>query len=262
MILTQSAIRQIEQVQSVMGGFILQTPPSTVRAATWIEAGLKPISLRIQACHIMFAWSAANGKNYKLTSAVFQDIMLDGTDPWAKEIAKITRVIGPLLSFAQRYVVKKAMRDYTINSVLAVKQAQPSLDGMSIPTNWFHLQPHVSDSTLSKTLNRTRAGNLRLGNREFNVHGSQYKMCPLCPVNGLLIPLNEVHVLILCPMVAFEREASGLHAYILARLGILSATEVLRLYLGGDGCNVQGLMQRSRLIWVLVSRWLDLVGAL
>ena len=210
----------------------------------------------------MFAWSAANGKNYKLTSAVFQDIMLDDTDPWAKEIAKITRVIGPLLSFARRSEVKKAMTDYAINAVLAVKRAQPSLDEMSIPTNWFRLQPHVSDSALSKTLNRARAGNLRLGNREPNVHGSQYKLCPLCCTNGLLSPLNEVHVLILCPMVAFEREASGLRAYILARLRTLSAAEVLRLYLGGDGCNVQGLMHRSRVIWLLVSRWLDLVGVL
>ena len=41
----------------------------------------------------MFAWSASNGKKDKLTSAVFQDIMLDGTDPWAKEIAKITRLV-------------------------------------------------------------------------------------------------------------------------------------------------------------------------
>ena len=80
--------------------------------------------------------------------------MLDGTDPWVKEIAKITRVIGPLLSFARRSEVKKAMTDYAINAVLAVKQAQPSLNGMSIPTNWFRLQPHVSDSALSETLNR------------------------------------------------------------------------------------------------------------
>ena len=85
----------------------------------------------------MFAWSASNGHKDKLTSAVFQDIMLDDTDPWAKEIAKITRVIGPLLSFARRSEVKKAMTDYAINAVLAVKRAQPSLDGMSIPTNWF-----------------------------------------------------------------------------------------------------------------------------
>ena len=79
-------------------------------------------------------------------------------------------------------------------------------------------------------------------------------MSPLCRVHGLLVPLNEVHVLISCPTVAFERGASGLHNYIQARLATITTTEVLRLYLGGDGSTVPGLMQRSRVVWVLVSR--------
>ena len=100
-----------------------------------MDAGLKPISLPIQARQIMFAWSASNGKKDKLTSAVFQDIMLDGTDPWAKEIAKITRGLAHCCHLHGDLRLKKAMTDYAINAVLAVKRAQPSLDGMSIPTN-------------------------------------------------------------------------------------------------------------------------------
>ena len=50
--------------------------------------------------------------------------------------------------------------------------------------------------------------------------------------------------------------------YIQARLASLPAKEVLRLYLIGDGVLVPGMMQGSRVIWVLVSRWLEFVGTL
>ena len=137
------------------------------------------------------------------------------------------------------------MRTYAIEAIMAVNWSQPSLDGMSIPVHWFRLQPHVSDSALSWTLNRAKAGNLLLGNREPNEHGGQYKLCPLCRVQGLLVPLKEAHVLLSCPTVAFERGASGLQHYIQTKLASLPAKEVLWLYLGGDGVTVQGLVQRS-----------------
>ena len=97
------------------------------------------------------------------------------------------------------------------------------------------MQPHVSDSALSKILNRVWAGNLLEDNREPNIHGGQYKLCPICWVQGMLVSLNEVHVLISCPAVALERGAAGQQQYIQIRLVPTSSAEVvLCLYFGGN----------------------------
>ena len=116
------------------------TPRSTARAASWIEAGLKPISLRIQLCHVLCAWGAVSGKKDWLTTAVFQAIMQEGNDPWVKEITRVSSVVGPLTSFPRKLLVKKAMITYAIEAVMAVKWSQPSLDWMSIPVHWSRVR--------------------------------------------------------------------------------------------------------------------------
>jgi len=47
MSITRTTVKSVERLQRMVGNFILQTPSSTSKVATWIDAGLMPIQYRI-----------------------------------------------------------------------------------------------------------------------------------------------------------------------------------------------------------------------
>ena len=105
---------------------------------------------------------------------------------------------------------------------------------LSEPDKRFSLQPHVNDSSQSRTLNRFRAADVGLGNRHPNVLVFAYKECPLCLTGGSVFRLNEVHVALVCPAVRYTRRAKGIEVNQPGPLVYQNPVElIMRGYLGG-----------------------------
>ena len=79
-------------------------------------------------------------------------------------------------------------------------------------------------------LNKYRAGNSGLGNRLPNKFGSLYNLCPLCLHDGLMMKLNEEHVIASCPVVSYDRDVLEISAYFHAHSAGLSRK--FKVYLG------------------------------
>ena len=133
---------------------------------------------------------------------------------------------------------------------------------MPQPSTWFKIQPHVTDSAMSKVLNRTRAGNMELGNITKNRWGLQWKQGPWCLDKGVQQRLSEVHVILLCPVVKDERLRLGIKemCYGKWRNGAMEPQISLMGFLGQDGAHPAELLKRARLVHQLVEMWFSRVS--
>ena len=143
-----------------------------------------------------------------------------------------------------------------------MKGGYSSLAWMSEPIKWFTLQPHVNDSQESRTLNRFRTADLGLGNRRPNTWGFQYTDCLLCEEDGNGFILNELHVILCCPSVGFERWTRGIDKYIgeCHVRGLYSPGVILKEFFGGDGADNTTMMGRAKDLKCLHEAWLNLVA--
>ena len=89
-----------------------------------------------------------------------------------------------------------------------------------------------------KALKSCREGTAGLGNRQLNKLGKLDKEFPWCTSLGLTCKLDELHVLLDCPAVGYERYIKGISLYmdIKSRLSH-SHPRIMKDYLGGDGSN-------------------------
>ena len=111
-----------------------------------------------------------------------------------------------------------------------------SLSCLPLPTNWFVLQPHVNDSGECTTLNSCRVGN--------------------ATSIGVTIKLDELHVLLDCPAVSYERQVKGILSYIDTNSRLLySHQRIMKDYLGGDGSNAYTMAMRSQNIHFILETW-------
>ena len=69
----------------------------------------------------------------------------------------------------------------------------------------MRLNPCINDSKESAIVNRVKAGDAGLGNRRSNHLGLTYKMCPWCVSVGILVKLDEQHVILECPGAGYAR---------------------------------------------------------
>ena len=143
-----------------------------------------------------------------------------------------------------------------------MKGGYSSLVWMSEPIKWFTLQPHVNNSQESRTLNRFRTADLRLGNRRPNTWGYQYTDCLLCEEDGNGFILNELHVILCCPSVGFERWTRGIDKYIgeFHVQGLYSPGVIMKEFFGGDGADNTTMMGRAKDLKCLHEAWLNLVA--
>ena len=131
------------------------------------------------------------------------------TDPWTKQVNLILSRIGIQdISKVSRFQLKRIMDNSLIASIQQVKGSHSSLDGRlwaAEPEKWFCLNPCINDSKESAIVNRVKAGDDGLGNRRPNHLPLTYKMCPWCVSVGILVKLDEQHVILECPGAGYAR---------------------------------------------------------
>ena len=262
MTLGDATTKELEKVQRMVGNFILQVPDSSSKVAGWIDAGLLPIKYRLMLRKSLFYWKLCNKTKDVLLKECLQEVTDPGTeDQWFNDIKRIEEEIGTGIAGLTKTQVKTKVVDAAVQFVLYNKREHPSVTYMPQPTRWFVQQPHVTDSELSKVLNRTRAGNLGLGNRMKNRNDKQYKLCPWCKKQGVDVRLNEPHVILMCPAVndIQIQQKIKLHCPEEFREGHMNPRIALKYLLGEDGSKVAVLRERAKKIHCIKEAWLTRV---
>ena len=159
-------IAELEKIQGAVARFILQLPSSASKVSASMDAGMKPIDLRLKARQLMFVHTVTSPKKEKLVRMVIETVLTDKTDPWTAQVQEEINNL-PVRDFfsADRKQIKEIIKQYQINQVHIMKGGYSSQVWMCEPIKWFTLQPHMNDSQESRTLNRFRSADVGLGNR-------------------------------------------------------------------------------------------------
>ena len=176
--------------------------------------GLMPFGQRIHSRQVLFCHDLATKNRDPIVKEVASVVFTDPTDIWTLQTnATLSKLNIGSIQLVRKGTLRQMLMELHISENLSRKAALPSLLWMPKPVRWFSLQPHVNDSDEFKALSRFRAGDAGLGNRRPNVHGRSYKNCPWCKEMGATAALNELHVGVVCPEVAFARYTKGITQY-------------------------------------------------
>ena len=164
MVISKATIAELDKIQGAVARFVLQLPSSASKVSAYLDAGMKPIDLRLKARQLMFLHAATRPKKDKLVRMVVETILADKFDPWTAQVQEEINNL-PLRNFfsANRRLIKEVIKQYQIDTIRSKKGGFSSLAWMSEPVKWFTLQPHVNDSQESRTLNRFRSADVGLG---------------------------------------------------------------------------------------------------
>ena len=73
---------------------------------------------------------------------------------------------------------------------------------------------------------------------------------------GIRVLLNELHVILECPGSGHARRATGIYAFLKARLPLMTERAILIEFLGGgDGANVETMMLRGDWTLTVLEEW-------
>ena len=256
MVISKTTVKELEKIQHLISSFILQLPQSSSQVMGWMEAGLQPIQQRLDTRTVLYAHSLMTGKKDQLTKAVLGTTLADAADPWTKSLHTILEKVGIHdLGGSSRRAVRKQMREYHVSQIRQSKTEHTSLRWLTEPKEWFKLQPHINDSEQCRTLSRTRAGDTGLGNRRPNHLGITCKKCSWCSAVGIDVQLDELHVILNCPGSGHARRASGIYAFVEARLSVMTETDIMIEFLGGDSADVDTMMTRGKWIMTVLEEW-------
>ena len=205
---------------------------------------------------------AVNQSDSLITECLDEMSKEEEVDPWMEDIHSIEEELQASIVDLTKKELKAKIINAAAQFVLDQKRQHKSVDCMPQPSTWFKIQPHVTDSAMSKVLNRTRAGNMELGNITKNRWGLQWKQCPWCLDKGVQQRLSEVHVILLCPVVKDERLRLGIKemCYGKWRNGAMEPQISLMGFLGQDGAHPAELLKRARLVHQLVEMWFSRVS--
>ena len=240
MIISAMTVGVLEGIQGQVARFILQLPSSASGVAGFIDAGLKPMGEQIKERIGLYIWTIVNKRRDPILTSVFTSVMRSGEDAWAKLVQDLDPA-GSGLFLKPKSVVLRTILQAAIQTVTAKKREHVSLRYMPLPTNWFKLQPHVTDSLSSGYYAESGQGML-----DWVIEALMtYKLYPFCLQNGSSVALNEAHAILECPASAYVRRVSDLQAYVDAYAlgGGFLQSRVLRAYVGGDGVDVGALNQ-------------------
>ena len=139
-------------------------------------------------------------------------------------------------------MLKRRMREHHVSQLRQAKAGHSSLRWLTEPRDWFKLQSHINDSKQCAVLSRVRAGDTGLGKCRPNHLGLTYKECPWCSAVGIRVLLNELHVIHECLGSGHARRATGIYAFLEARLPVMTEHAIMKEFLGGRGTG-QTLLQ-------------------
>ena len=193
---------------------------------------------------------------------VMETVLNDPQDQWTTQLLNLCGEQGIAFLHNRSSVVRKAMHNSAVTTVLNLMREQISLWCLPQPVGWFKLQRHVNDSSLCGVLSRFRAGDAGLGNRRPTLAGNMYKLCPLCLAQGINSVLNEPNVVLQCQSVSYERWATGILDFPSTYSGLRKDHLVLKDYLGGDDAGNNVLHQRAQALSFMMDTWLGKVDQL
>jgi len=256
MVISKSTVRELEKIQHSVASFILQLPQSSSQVMGWMEAGLKPIQMRLDERALLFAHRLISKENDILLKTVAQTTMSDTMDQWTRRIKSLLIELGtPDLTQISRASLKKRIQSNQIIKLQMTKQSHSSLKWLSEPNKWFKPNPQVNDSKECAALNQFKAGDAGLGNRRPNHVGRTYKQCPWCYSLGVTAKLDEQHVLLDCPGTSFARFSTGVQSFRDARSAVMSNNQIMKEFLGGDRSDVNVMTERGVWIISILKEW-------
>lgn len=95
MLFSKATVKELEKIQTSVGNFILQTPMSTSRTATWCDAGLMPIKYRIAQSKVRFVWKQINKSKDPIMRECLTELLSEGgKDAWMKDFLEMQKEIG------------------------------------------------------------------------------------------------------------------------------------------------------------------------
>ena len=264
MVVSATTIKELDRIQNSVARFILQLPRSASTLAGVLDAGLMPFGQRIHTRQVLFRHDLAIKNGDAIVKEVASVVCNDPTDIWTLQTnATLSKLNIGSLQLVRKGTLRQKLRDLHISENLSRKAALPSLLWMPDPVRWFSLQPHVNDSDEFRTLSMFRAGDAGLGNRRPNVLGGSYKHCPWCKELGATVALNELHVGVVCPGVAFARFAKGITQYMERHVSNSRPIGMIfKDYLGGDGANARTMAARASSLTTVLENWIYLVARL
>ena len=226
---------------------------------------MQPIQQRLDTKSVLFAHSLIARKNHSLiarkkdpiTKSVVDTTLADLTDPWTKRVLAILEEAGIQdLDNISKRMLKRRMQEHHVSQLLRqAKSDHSSLQWLTEPRDWFKLQAHINDSKQCAVLNQIRAGDAGLGNRRPNHLGLTYKECPWCSAMGIKVLLNELHVILECPGSGHARRATGIYAFLKARLPLMTEQAIMIEFLGGDGADIDTMMLQGDWTLTVLYEW-------
>ena len=217
------------------------------------------IKYRIWLKQSRYVWRLSNKRNDDLLQGCLQEILeQDQENPWVQNLTEIENAINSSVATITKKQLHDKVVDAAVLFVLEKKIEHGSMHCMPQAKPWFKLQYHVNDSWFSKILNRTRTGNMELGNRMKNRLGKQWKKCPWCAAKNMQVKLSEAHVIIVCKAVRQQRGKEQIQKFVdtyRRKNNNAPPHLVLREYLGGDRSDVSVLSERAKSIFRMIETW-------
>ena len=99
MVESNATIRELEQIQNMVGRLILQVPSAISRALAWLDTGLKPIEDRIKFRKALFIYSSLKNKHNQALFSTFLYLLECPTDKWTKSGMGIEKEIGLITNY-------------------------------------------------------------------------------------------------------------------------------------------------------------------
>ena len=121
---------ELERIQNMVGRFILQVPTSTSRALAWIDAGLLPMSYRIQTRQAKFIYDIIKTKQNPTLLNILRELLEHPSDPYTKSWMKIQAQVGLLQNFTRKTHLQAAITHKAVAFVLSVKRQHSTLNTM------------------------------------------------------------------------------------------------------------------------------------
>ena len=95
MCISNKTIGELENLQLLVGKFILQIPRLSSEVSTWIDAGLMPIKYRIWLRQGRYVWHFINKRKDDLLQGSLQEIFKqDQENPWVRNLSGIENAIN------------------------------------------------------------------------------------------------------------------------------------------------------------------------